>query len=221
MSEQLQTKPGPAPGAPPPGIPASVVKKIRLAYGFADEDWQDIEPFFQARVTELQPQRDSQYLKALEIAHCDRDLLEHQAHADRVLALAEEDAVREILKPGYSQHALGSPGYVKIADSMSDRVRAISTIVVEGESYELDDYDDPKLRADLKRLAIEKLKTLGLGPRALKTKAMELRQNELDKIHRRISLLQARRDLVVASYLRESAALEAMTEAKGVAHADS
>jgi hypothetical protein len=211
--------PGPAPAGAPapiaapqklaPPVPSAVLARITQAYDLEEAAWRTLAPFFESRIGELQPQRDSQYLKALEIAHCDRELLDHQGHADRVLTLAERQAVREILKPGYAQHAFGGPAYGRLDASKNSDVRDVHDYVVDEVTYSLHNELDPEGEAELKAFALQKLKLLGLGHSGLKTKAMEMRGPELDSIHRRISLLQARRDLLVESYIYEADRLKA------------
>ena len=191
---------------PKPGrIPLQIRKKIEAAYAWQEDDWPEIETFFEARVAELKPDRDSLYLKALEIACCDKDLLHYNAHAGRLLRLARGQAVREILKPGYSEMAFGGRSYGKLDPMKGSDAYSVHHVMIDGEINSLEDHNDPEIEAILEGAAVAKLKSMGLSDKGIATKAFELRLEPLQAIQRQMALTQARRDQLLASYIRESA----------------
>jgi hypothetical protein len=196
----------PAGGPAAPGvIPLSVRKKIEHAYGWDEDDWWELQPFFEARILELQPDADSLYLKALEIAVCDRDLMHASAHAGRVQKLARGEAVREILKPGYSQMAFGGRGYGKLNSTVDPAALDVHTVWIDGKVYPLGETNDPEVEAELEQAARAKLKRLGLSDKAILTQAFEMKLDTLHAIQRQQALHQARREQLLESYWRERA----------------
>jgi hypothetical protein len=194
-----------APVEAPSVIPLSVRKKIEFAYAWDEDDWWELQPFFEARILELKPDADSLFLKALEIAVCDRDLMHASAHAGRVQQLARGEAVCEILKPGYSQMAFGGRSYGKLNSTVDPAALDVHSVSIDGKSYPLGETNDPEVEAELEQAARAKLKRLGLSDKAIKTKAFEMKLDTLHAIQRQQALNQARREQLLESYWRESA----------------
>jgi hypothetical protein len=186
-------------------IPLSVRRKIEYAYAWDEDDWWELQPFFEARILELKPDADSLYLKALEIAVCDRDLMHASAHAGRVQKLARGEAVREILKPGYSEMAFGGRSYGKLNSTTDPAALDVHAVSIDGKSYPLSESNDPELETALEQAALAKLKRADLGDKGIKSKAFEMKLDTLHAIQRQQALNQARREQLLESYWRESA----------------
>jgi hypothetical protein len=195
---------GSAKAPPAPAIPADVLEKIKHAYGLDEEDWRAVLPFFESRVAELKPDRASLYLKALEIAVCDKDLLEYAAHHGRIPRLARELAIREIVKPGFMEVGIGARSYRTLSSMGKPEEHAVYA-TIDGEAMSLTIDNNPENEAVLEAAALAKLEQLKLSDKGVLTKAFELKLEPLEKIQRQMALIQARRDQLLDSYLRESA----------------
>lgn len=148
-----------------------------------------------AAAQDLRPVTNMDWLDVNQIGQLGHEIVELRAHAARLTAMMRRAAVREILKPGWSEFQPGGAYY-----DPRQEITSANELIVDGVTLSLSLACDAQTEATLERLAKESCDAMSVGAFGIATQAFRLVRQELEQIQRMIASAEARRQALRIAY---------------------